>query len=168
MINPCFATADPTINPEIGSERIGYAKFNCYGRSLPGFLLFRSDRFSHRIQQGSFGSSSNLNKFSLLPGSSFVLPNLSDDEWKFKDGHVMLTNGIDSRFGDVVVLESDGNFEGVLGAMGFGNLQQVELLQNLMRIRDVDWVSLDAIEASSIGRFVFLVDFEIEGGRLLF
>ncbi|KAA8547290.1 hypothetical protein F0562_003846 [Nyssa sinensis] len=92
----------------------------------------------------------------------------SDDEWKFKDGHVMLTNGIDSRSGDVVVLENDGDFEGVLGATGFGNLQQVELLQNLMRIRDVDWVSLDAIEASSIGRFIFVVDFEIEGGRLLF
>ncbi|KAA8545002.1 hypothetical protein F0562_019781 [Nyssa sinensis] len=146
-----------------------------------------------------------------------------DDEWKFKDGHVMLMNGIDSRSGDVVVLENDGDFEGVLGAMGFGNLQQVELLQNLMRIRDmdwvsldaieassigrsgdvvvlendgdfegvlgatgfgnlqqvellqnlmrirdVDWVSLDAIEASSIGRFVFVADFEIEGGRLLF
>ncbi|KAA8525644.1 hypothetical protein F0562_007474 [Nyssa sinensis] len=91
-----------------------------------------------------------------------------DDEWKFKDGHVMLTNGIDSRSGDVVVLENDGDFERVLGATGFGNLQQVELLQNLMRIRDVDWVSLDAIEASSMGRFVFVADFEIEGGRILF
>ncbi|KAA8546807.1 hypothetical protein F0562_003269 [Nyssa sinensis] len=49
----------------------------------------------------------------------------SDDRWKFKDGYVMLTNGIDSRSGDDVVLENDG----VLGATGFGNLHHVELLQ---------------------------------------
>ncbi|KAA8547215.1 hypothetical protein F0562_003629 [Nyssa sinensis] len=52
-----------------------------------------------------------------------------DDGWKFKDGHVMLTNGTDSRSGDDVVLENNGGFDGVLGATGFGNLHHVELLQ---------------------------------------
>ncbi|KAA8514742.1 hypothetical protein F0562_017921 [Nyssa sinensis] len=88
-----------------------------------------------------------------------------DDGWKFKDGHVMLTNGIDSRSGNDVVLENDGGFDGVLGAMGFGNLHHVELLQKP-----------DANQGCGLGRFgcywsikyglvCFVADFEVEWRR---
>ncbi|KAA8525595.1 hypothetical protein F0562_007450 [Nyssa sinensis] len=62
----------------------------------------------HRLEQGGDVGCSN----GIFVSFKF---NDGDDGWKFKDGHVMLTNGIDSRSCDVVVLENDGGFNGNSG-----------------------------------------------------